>query len=103
MRLYYGKYKDFNDCALRLMKNYNEHEVTATRGFEDEANKRMQYRDAVKVLTVRAYNSAVNFFAPGGVHKQHLMALGLSFLKVAYFFGGEFRDKCFTGQNKPRH
>ena len=90
MRLYYGKYKDFNDCALRLMRNYNEYEVTVTRGFEDEANKRMQYRDAVKVLTVRAYNSAVNFFTPGGVHKQHLTALGLSFLEVAYFFGGEF-------------
>ena len=103
MRLYYGKYKDFNDCALRLMRNYYEYEVTVMRGFEDEANKRMQYRDAIKVLTVRAYNSAVNFFAPGGIHKQHLTALGLSFLEVAYFFGGEFRDKCFTGQNKPRH
>ena len=90
MCLYYGKYKDFNDCALRLMRNYNEHEVTATRGFEDEVNKRMQYRDAIKVLTMRAYNSAVNFFAPSRVHKQHLTVLGLSFLKVAYFFGGEF-------------
>ena len=52
MRLYYGTYKDFNDCALRLMKNYNQHKVTATRGFKDEANKRMQYWDAVKVLMV---------------------------------------------------
>ena len=50
---------------------------------------------------VHAYNSAVKFFAPSGVHKQHLMVLGLSFLEVAYFFGGKFRDKCFTGQNKP--
>ena len=31
------------------------------------------------------------------------MALGLSFLEVTYFFGGKFRDKCFTGQNKPQH
>ena len=38
----------------------------------------------------------------GGVHKQHLMALGLSFLEAAYFFGGEFRDECFTGPNKPQ-
>ena len=56
-----------------------------------------------KILTVCAYNSVVKFFAPGGVHKQHLMALGLSFLEVAYFFGSEFRDECFTSQNKPRH
>ena len=48
MRLYYRKYKDFNDCALRVVRNYNEHEVTPTRGYEDEANKQMQYQDAVK-------------------------------------------------------
>ena len=63
----------------------------------------MQYRDAVKILTVRAYNSAVNFFSPGKVHKQHLTVLGLSFLEAAYFFGGEFRDECFTGPKKQRH
>ena len=102
MRLYYGNYKDFNDCALQLVKNYNEHEVTPTRGYEDVANKRMQYRDAVKALTVYAYNNAVKFFAQRGVHKQHLTALGLSFLEAAYFFGGEFRDGCFTGWKKPR-
>ena len=61
----------------------------------------MQYRDAV--LTVHTYNSADKFFAPGRVHKQHLMALGLSFLKAAYFFGSEFRDECFTGPNKSQH
>ena len=102
MRLYYGDYKDFNDCALRLVKNYNEQEGTPTSGYEDVANKRMQYRDAVKALMVYAYNNAVKFFAPHGVHKQHLTALGLSFLKAAHFFGGEFRDGCFTGPKKPR-
>ena len=102
MRLYYGDYKDFNDCALRLVKNYNEQEVTPTSGYEDVANKRMQYRDAVKALTVYAYNNAVKFFALRGVHKQHLTALGLSFLEAAYFFGGEFRDGCFTDWKKPR-
>ena len=30
------------------------------------------------------------------------MALGLSFLEAAYFFGGEFREECFTGPNKTR-
>ena len=45
----------------------------------------------------------LKFFAPGRVHKQHLMALGLSFLEAAHYFGGEFRNKCFTGPNKPRH
>ena len=101
MRLYYGKYKDFNDCAIRLMRNYNTYELSATANSEDDANKRMQYRDAVKVLTVRAYHDAVNFFSPGKVHK-HLTVLGLSFVEAAYFFGGEFRDECFTGPNKPR-
>ena len=101
MRLYYGEYKDFNDCALRLVKNYNEQEV-APAGGQETAAKRMQYRDAIKILTVYAYHSAVKFFAPRGVHKQHLTALGLSFLEAAYFFGGEFRDVCFTGPKKPR-
>ena len=101
MRLYYGEYKDFNDCALRLVKNYNEQEVAPVGG-QQTATKRMQYRDAVKILTVYAYHSAVKFFAPHGVHKQHLTALGLSFLEAAHFFGGEFRDVCFTGPKKPR-
>ena len=101
MRLYYGEYKDFNDCALRLVKNYNEQEVVPAGGHENVA-KRMQYRDGIKALMVYAYHSAVKFFAPRGVHKQHLMALGLSFLEAAYFFGGEFRDGCFTGPKKPR-
>ena len=102
MLLYYGSYEDFNDCALRLAKNFNKYEVMPTKGFEGGANKQMQYRDAIQVLMVYAYNSAVKFFAPSRVHKQHLMVLGLSFLKAAYFFGGEFRDKCFTGPNKTR-
>ena len=75
MRLYYGEYKDFNDCALRLVKNYNEQEVAPVGG-QETAAKRMQYRDAIKVLTVYAYHSVVKFFAPRGVHKQHLTALG---------------------------
>ena len=102
MRLYYGDYKDFNDCAIRLMRNYNAYELSATADPEDDANKRMQYRDAVKALTVCAYHEAVKFFSPGKVHKQHLTVLGLSFVEAAYFFGGEFRDVCFTGPNKPR-
>ena len=101
--LFYGNFQGFNDCAIRLMRNYNANEVTSTHGYHDETGKRMQYRDAVKVLTVYAYHTCVRFFAPGRVHKQHLTALGLSFLKVARFFGGEFRDEVFTGRNKPRH
>ena len=52
MLLYYGSYEDFNDCALQLMKNFNKYEVTPTKGFDGEANKQMQYRDAIQVLTV---------------------------------------------------
>ena len=60
----------------------------------------MQYPHAVQALTVHAYNHTVKYFAPGGVYKGHLMALGLSFLEVAYFFGGQFRDPAFTGRKK---
>ena len=93
LRLFYGNFQAFNDCAIRLMRNYND----------GETGKRMHYRDAVKILTVHAYHACVRFFAPGGVHKQHLTALGLSFLEAARFFGGEFRDEAFTGRKKPRH
>ena len=95
MLLYYGGFKEFNDCAIRLAKNYNEYEVTAAKGYEDVTGKRMQYRDAIQVLTVHAYNSAVKFFTPGGVHKQHLTALGLSFLEAAYFFGSRVPRRMF--------
>ena len=60
----------------------------------------MQYPHAIQALTVHAYNHTVKYFAPGGVYKGHLTALGLSFLEVAYFFGGQFRDPAFTGQKK---
>ena len=49
---------------------------------------------------VHAYNHTVKYFAPGGVYKGHLTALGLSFLEVTYFFGGQFRDPAFTGRKK---
>ena len=49
---------------------------------------------------VHAYNHTVKYFAPGGVYKGHLTALGLSFLEVAYFFGGQFCDPAFTGHKK---
>ena len=49
---------------------------------------------------VHAYNHTVKYFVPSGVYKGHLTALGLSFLEVAYFFGGQFRDPAFTGQKK---
>ena len=103
MLLYYRSFEDFNDCTLQLVKNYNKYKVTPTKGYEDVANKQMQYRDAVQVLTVHAYNNAVKFFTLSRVHKQHLTALGLSFLEATYFFGGKFRDESFTGPNKPRH
>ena len=60
----------------------------------------MQYPHAIQALTVHAYNHTVKFFAPGGVYKGHLTALGLSFLEVAYFFGSQFRDPAFTGRKK---
>ena len=49
---------------------------------------------------VHAYNHTVKYFAPSGVYKGHLTALGLSFLEVAYFFGGQFHDPAFTGRKK---
>ena len=60
----------------------------------------MQYLHAIQALTVHAYNHTVKYFAPGGVYKGHLTALGLSFLEVAYFFGGQFHDPAFTGRKK---
>ena len=60
----------------------------------------MQYPHAIQALTVHAYNHTVKYFAPGGVYKGHLTALGLSFLEVAYFFSGQFHDPAFTGQKK---
>ena len=60
----------------------------------------MQYPHAIQVLKVHAYNHTVKYFAPGGVYKGHLTALGLSFLEVTYFFGGQFRDPTFTGRKK---
>ena len=60
----------------------------------------MQYPHAIQALTVHAYNHTVKYFVSGGVYKGHLTALGLSFLEVAYFFGGQFRDPAFTGQKK---
>ena len=60
----------------------------------------MQYPHAIQALTVHAYNHTVKFFAPGGVYKGHLTALGLSFLEVSYFFGSQFHDPAFTGQKK---
>ena len=60
----------------------------------------MQYRDAVQVLMVCAYNHTVKFFTPGRVHKGHLMVLGLLFLEATYYFGSEFCKECFTGEKK---
>ena len=60
----------------------------------------MQYPHAIQALTVHAYNHTVKYFAPGGVYKGHLTALGLLFLEVAYFFGSQFHDPAFTGWKK---
>ena len=60
----------------------------------------MHYPHAVQALTVHAYNHTIKYFAPGGVYKGHLTALGLLFLEVAYFFGGQFHDPAFTGRKK---
>ena len=60
----------------------------------------MQYLHAVQALTVHAYNHTVKYFAPGGVYKGHLTALGLLFLEVTYFFGSQFHDPAFTRWKK---
>ena len=71
-----------------------------SREGDNLSDKRMQYPHAIQALTVHAYNHTVKYFAPGGVYKGHLAALGLSFLEVAYFFGGQFHDPVFTGRKK---
>ena len=97
--LHFGDFEQFNDCAIRLLRNWNRYELVSQEG-DDLSDKRMQYPHAIQALTVHAYNHTIKFFAPGGVYKGHLTALGLSFLEVAYFFGGQFRDPAFTRRKK---
>ena len=84
---------------IRLLRNWNRYELISREG-DDLSDKRMQYPHAIQVLTVHAYNHTIKYFVPGGVYKGHLMALGLSFLEVAYFFGSQFHDPAFTGRKK---
>ena len=84
---------------IRLLRNWNWYELISREG-DDLSDKRMQYPHAIQALMVHAYNHTVKYFAPSGVYKGHLMALGLSFLEVAYFFSGQFRDPAFTGRKK---
>ena len=97
--LHFGDFEQFNDCAIRLLRNWNRYELVSREG-DDLSDKRMQYPHAIQALMVHAYNHTIKFFVPGGVYKGNLMALGLSFLEVAYFFGGQFRDPAFTGWKK---
>ena len=84
---------------IRLLRNWNQYELISREG-DDLSDKRMQYPHAIQALTVHVYNHTVKYFVPGGVYKGHLMALGLSFLEVAYFFSSQFRDPAFTGWKK---
>ena len=84
---------------IRLPRNWNRYELISREG-DDLSDKRMQYPHAIQALTVYAYNHTIKYFAPGGVYKGHLTALGLSFLEVTYFFSGQFRDPAFTGRKK---
>ena len=97
MKVHFGKYRDFNDLALRLTANYNKYKPSHNPGKETK----MQYKDAICILIVYCYNWCVQYLCSGGIHKGHWQALGMSFLETTWFFGGQFHDKKMT--NKWRH
>ena len=94
MNVHYGNYKDFNDLVLHLAFNYNKYEPTRNLG----KDTKLQYKDAICILVIFSYNWAVQYLCGGGVHKGHRQALAMSFLEIAWFFGGQFRDEKMTNK-----
>ena len=89
-QLYYGTYRDFNNCALWLLAYWN---------IEQRPHTKLQYIDAVRIMICYAYHhTANNHFDKSGMHDNHLAHLTFSFLQVAKFFGAEFRDPRMSGK-----
>ena len=94
MKRHYSNYKDFNDLALCLAFNYNKYEPPQDLG----KDMKLQYKDAIHILVIYSCNWAVQYLCGEGVHKGHHHALAMSFLEIAWFFGGQFCDDKMTNK-----
>ncbi|MCG8626439.1 MAG: hypothetical protein MJE68_31125, partial [Proteobacteria bacterium] len=57
---------------------------------------RLNLFDAFRILLVWLYWYSVKYFSGAGVHDGHRAALAYSFLSVARWFGGVFRQPPFN-------
>ena len=92
----YGSWKDFNDCALRML--WNENAVYARQG----RSKRVDYRDCVKVLLVHLYNHNKTWFSAAGVSRFHRNLIAYSFLTMSKKIGAMFRNFKVGGKTQAR-
>ena len=88
LRMGFGNWKHFNDCALRML--WNENAIYMLR---QGRSKWVDYRDCVKVLLVHLYNHNKTQILHGRhVSRFHRNLIAYSFLTTSKKIGAMFRN-----------
>ena len=90
LSLSFGTWADFNDCALRMMGNFNA--ALAAKG----DSKRLAYWDCVQIQFVLMYQYNLAWLTASGTSLYHHNLLAYSFLRVCQEIGVLFQhfDVC---------